>query len=270
MQWRCFSLDSLWVAGFSLLFFYFQLLDNYFILVFNIMDISDKEKNLIKKFLRNIHLFKHFSDDHIDQVVDDFKIVSVKKGADIVFRADEGTDLFIVLKGTAKVSLLSLEGQEFVLTNFKKGDFFGEMSLIDGKSRSANVVAEEDTWLGILNREKFMSTMKQHPIIAFDLLNSLVERLRKADDMIETLAFLDVHERLVKFLVQSSKSDGEVDENGFYRTRKRTHMDIASNIGASRESVTKALKVLSVKQAVTERDGYFLVSPDAYDEPEEM
>jgi CRP-like cAMP-binding protein len=234
------------------------------------MIISDKEKELIKKFLKNIHVFKHFSDEHLDQVVEDFRIVSVQKGDDIVFRADEGTDLFIVLKGAAKVSLLSREGQEFVLTNFRKGDFFGEMSLIDGKSRSANVVAEEETWLGILNRDKFMSTMKAHPIIAFDMLNALVERLRKADDMIETLAFLDVHERLVKFLVQSAKSEGEVDEKGFYRTKKRTHMDIASNIGASREAVTKALKVLSVKQAVTEREGYFLVSPDAFVELEEI
>jgi CRP-like cAMP-binding protein len=230
------------------------------------MVISDKEKQLIKKFLRNIPLFENFSDDHIDQVVEEFRIISVKKGEDIVFRADEGTDLFIVVKGKAKVSLLSREGQEFVLTSFRKGDFFGEMSLIDGKSRSANVVAEEETWLGVLKREKFMSTMKQNPIIAFDLLTSIVERLRKADDMIETLAFLDVNERLVKFIVQSAKSDGDRDDNGNYRTKKRTHLDLASNIGASREAVTKALKVLSLKQAVIEKEGCFLVSPEAYEQ----
>ncbi|KPK02702.1 MAG: hypothetical protein AMK71_01295, partial [Nitrospira bacterium SG8_35_4] len=100
------------------------------------MEISNKEKQLINKFLRNIPLFENFPDDHIDQVVEDFRIISVKKGEDIVFRDDEGTDLFIVVKGKAKVSLLSREGQEFVLTAFRKGDFFGEMSLIDGKSRS--------------------------------------------------------------------------------------------------------------------------------------
>jgi len=230
------------------------------------MEIGDKDKQLIKKFLRNIPLFENFPDDHIDQVVEDFRIISVEKGEDIVFRDDEGTDLFIVVKGKARVSLLSREGQEFVLTAFRKGDFFGEMSLIDGKSRSANVVAEEETWLGRLNRDRFMSTMKQNPIIALDLLTSIVERLRKADDMIETLAFLDVNERLVKFIVQTAMHDGDRDENGYYRTKKRTHLDLASNIGASREAVTKALKVLSLKQAVMEKEGYFLVSPEAYEQ----
>lgn len=234
------------------------------------MEIGDKEKQLIKKFLRNIPLFENFSDDHIDQVVRDFRIISVGKGEDIVFQADEGTDLFIVVKGRARVSLLSREGQEFVLTTFKKGEFFGEMSLIDGKSRSANVIAEEETWLGVLKREKFMSTMKQNPIIAFDLLTSIVERLRKADDMIETLAFLDVNERLVKFIVQSAQRDGDRDENGYYRTKKRTHLDLASNIGASREAVTKALKVLLHKQTVIEKDGFFLVPPESYEQISEV
>jgi len=230
------------------------------------MDINGNERELIKKFLRKIPIFENFSDGHIDQVVEDFRIISVGKGEDIVFRADEGTDLFIVVKGRAKVSLMSREGQEFVLTTFRKGDFFGEMSLVDGKSRSANVVAEEETWLGILKREKFMNTMKQNPIIALDLLTSIVQRLRKADDMIETLAFLDVNERLVKFIALSAKREGDRDENGFYRTKKRTHLDLASNIGASREAVTKALKVLALKQAVIEKEGCFLVSPEAYEQ----
>jgi CRP/FNR family cyclic AMP-dependent transcriptional regulator len=230
------------------------------------MEIGDKEKQLIKKFLRNIPIFENFSGENIDQVVDNFRIISVGKGEDIVFRADEGTDLFIVVKGRARVSLLSREGQEFVLTTFRKGDFFGEMSLIDGKSRSANVVAEEETWLGVLKREKFMSTMKQNPIIAFDLLTSIVERLRKADDMIETLAFLDVNDRLIRFIVQCAMRDGDRDESGYYRTKKRTHLDLASNIGASREAVTKALKVLSLKKAVVEKEGYFLVNPESYEQ----
>ena len=74
--------------------------------------------------------------------------------------------------------------------------------------------------------------MKQKPAIAFDLLSALVERLRKTDDMIETLAFLDVSERLVKLLVQSAQKDGDMDEDGFYRTEKRTQLELASSIGS--------------------------------------
>ncbi len=232
------------------------------------MHLSDKEKQLVAKFLKRIPVFRSFSDKNLDHVIEDFRIISVGKGEDIVFRADEGTDLYIVLKGKVKVSLLSMEGSEFILTSLRDGDFFGEMSLIDGKSRSANVIAEEETALGVLKREKFLNTMKQEPIIAFDLLTALVERLRKADDILETLVFLDVHERIIKFLVQSSKRDGEVDDRGYYKIRKITHMEIASNIGSSREAVSKALKVLAHKQAVTLKEGFYFISPDFY-EPED-
>ncbi len=228
------------------------------------MHLGDKEKQLVAKFLKRIPVFRSFSEGNLDHVIEDFKIISVGKGEDIVFRADEGTDLYIVLKGKVKVSLLSMEGSEFILTSFRAGDFFGEMSLIDGKSRSANVVAEEETSLGVLKREKFLNTMKEEPIIAFDLLTALVERLRKADDMLEMLVFLDVHERIIRFLIKSAKSDGEIDDEGYYKVRKLTHMEIASNIGSSREAVSKSLKVLAHKEAVKLKDGFFYISPDFY------
>jgi CRP-like cAMP-binding protein len=232
------------------------------------MHLSEKEKQLVAKFLKRIPVFRSFSEGNLDHVIEDFRILSVNKGEDIVFRADEGTDLYIVLKGKVKVSLLSMEGGEFILTSLRAGDFFGEMSLIDGKSRSANVVAEEETALGVLKREKFLNTMKEEPVIAFDLLTALVERLRKADDILETLVFLDVHERIVRFLVQGAKSDGEIDERGYYKIKKITHLEIASNIGSSREAVSKALKVLAHKEAVTLKEGFYYISPDVC-EPED-
>jgi len=228
--------------------------------------VDEKDRELIIKFLKKIPVFGSFSDSNLNMVIEDFKVVSVNQGEDIVFQADEGTDLFIVLKGKVKVSLTGRDGNEFVLTSFKAGDFFGEMSLIDGKSRSANVVAEEETFLGILKRDKFIHTMKKEPVIAIDLLTALVKRLRKADDMIETLAFLDVNDRLIKFLLQSAKSEENRDENGVYRTKKRTHMELATNIGSSRESVSKAMKVLAHKELVNEKDGYFMIAPHLNEE----
>ena len=222
--------------------------------------VSEKDRELITKFLKRIPVFGNFSDNNLNIIIEDFKIISVDENEDIVFQADESTDLYIVLKGRVKVSLTGRDGSEFVLTTFKAGDFFGEMSLIDGKSRSANVVAEQETFLGVLKRDKFINTMKKEPIIAFDLLTALVKRLRKADDMIETLAFLDVHERLMKFLLRSAKDESDVHESGFYRTKKRTHLELATNIGSSRESVSKALKVLAHKELVKEKDGYFFIA----------
>ncbi len=228
--------------------------------------VNEKDRQLISKFLKNIPVFRTFSDDHLKAVMEGFDILSAKKAEDIVFQADEGTDLYIVLKGKVKVSISGKDGNELVLATLRAGDFFGEMSLIDGLSRSANVVAEEESFLGVLKRDRFVMTMEQEPRIAIDLLSALVNRLRKADDMIETLAFLDVHERLVKFLLQSAKGEAGSYQDGFFRTKKRTHLELASNIGSSRESVSKALKVLALKELVVEKDGYFLVAPNSEEE----
>ena len=127
----------------------------------------------------------------------------------------------------------------------------------------SNVVAEEDTALGVLKRDRFLQTMKEEPIIAFDLLTAIVERLRKADDILETLVFLDVHERIIRYLISSAKSDGDRDDRGYFRIKKMTHLDIASKIGSSREAVSKSLKVLAHKQSVILKDGYFYISPDS-------
>jgi len=221
--------------------------------------ITDKDKQLIKKFLRMVPVFRSFTEGNLDHVIEDVRIRRVEKGEDIVFQTDEGTDLYILLKGKVKVSLMSEDGQELILTNLNEGAFFGEMSLIDGKSRSATVVAAEDAALGVLQRDKFINTMKKNPIIAFDLLTAVVDRLRKADDMIETLAFLDVNERIVKYFADAAKKEGEVDENGFYKIKKITHHELASRIGSSREAVSKALKVLTFKEEIKEEKGHFLI-----------
>jgi len=234
------------------------------------MILSDRERDLIKKFLRKIPIFRSFSEENLTQVIKRFSIRKVEKGEDIVFKDDEGTDMFIVLDGQVKVSLMGKEGEEFILTTLKKGDFFGEMSLIDGKSRSANVTAEEDTLLAILKREHLIDTMKTDSAIAFDMLTSLVERLRKADDMIEALVFLDVNERLIRFLVNRAREGGSVDKDGFYRVKRYTHQEMASNIGSSREAVSKALKVLTNKGLIVVKEDYFLISPEAIKEIEEI
>lgn len=230
------------------------------------MNTRDTNKQTITKFLKRVPIFRNFSEKNLDKIVDEFRITTVKKGDDIVFQADEGTDFFLILKGKVRVSLLGPDGNEFILTEFKEGDFFGEISLIDGKARSANVVAEDDTALSSLSRDIFVSTMKQNPAIAFDLLLALVERLRKANDMIETLAFLDVHERLIKFIVNDAESNGEKGDDGIYRVKKRTHNELASNIGSSREAVSKAMKVLLLKQTIKEVEGYYCIGREALKE----
>lgn len=220
-----------------------------------------EDKSILERYIKDVPLFRGFNDQHLKLIIDEFKIVSVKQNADIVFQADEGQDFYIILKGNVKVSLLSCDGQELVLTNLGAGDFFGEMSLLDGRARSANVTAGEDSTLAVLKRDAFVDTMKHNKEISYDLLITLVERLRKSNEMIESLAFLDVNERLIKFISKVARKEGLLSDDGTCRVKKITHVELAANIGSSREAVSKALKVLAYKGAIVTKEGCHIISP---------
>jgi CRP-like cAMP-binding protein len=170
------------------------------------------------------------------------------------------TDLYIVKGGRLKAFLEDDEGDEIVLAEFVKGDFFGELSLLDGKGRSATIVAEEDAELFMLNKDVFLDTLAKNPKIAIEVISTLVERLRKADEMIESLAFREVGERLLRQLLENAEPSGD---EGYLRTAKLTHRELSARIGSSRESVSKCMKVLAEKRIVKEGAGHLLVSRDA-------
>lgn len=226
---------------------------------------NDAERALLARFLKRLPFLKNLSDYHASQIVKDFNMVKALKDEIVFNQSENSTDLYIVIEGSVRASLLNDEGQELVIANFSKGDFFGEMSLFDGRPRSATVIASEDSYLGVLKRERFLKAITNEPMIAIDLLAALVSRLRTADEMIESLAFLDVGQRLVKLLMQTAKTDGEKEKNGCYRIKKLTHKELAARTGASREAISKSLKVLSFKNIVKEDEGCFLISPDVMD-----
>jgi CRP/FNR family cyclic AMP-dependent transcriptional regulator len=223
---------------------------------------ENNDNSLIEKFLRNLPIFKSISPKYLMQIAGDFKTIYCKKGATVFYQSDETMDLYIVLDGRVRASLFDENGNELILAIFNQGDCFGEMSLLDGVARSATVTAEEDSLLGVLKRESFLQAIKQNPMIAIDLLAIVVKRLRKTDAMVESLVFFDVDERLVQLLLQIAKAQGEKDRNGFYKVRKLTQKDLAARIGASREAISKALKILALGKKVVEKDGYFTISPD--------
>jgi len=225
----------------------------------------DEERALLEKFLRRLPVFKNINPEHQNSLTKEFSIVHLPKDHEVFFQSDESTDLYIIIKGSARASLMNEECQELVLATFKEGNFFGEMSLLDGRPRSATIILEEDSTLGILKREVFLNAVKKEPMLAIDLLAALVERLRAADELIENLAFLDVSQRLLKYLVQLANEEGEPARDGMTRIKKHTQKEISVRIGASREAVSKVLKVLMAKKIVLEENGHFLIPSQARD-----
>lgn len=220
------------------------------------------DRTMLIQYLKQIPLFSHLKDAQLKEIAARCTTTRVKKGATVFQKTDMSTELYIVNSGVLKAVLTDDEGDEMVLARFEKGAFFGELSLLDGKGRSATIVADEDSELSVLAKDTFFQLMNKDPKIAIGLMTTLVERLRKADEMIESLAFQEVGERLVRALVDNSTGEDR-SNRGFLQCNKMTHRELAARIGSSREAVSKCMKVLSTNGILKESGGKFLIAENA-------
>jgi CRP/FNR family cyclic AMP-dependent transcriptional regulator len=135
------------------------------------------------------------------------------------------------------VVLIGEDGREVILGVLGVGEHFGELALIDDRPRSAHVIAMEDSHLLVLRREDFRKRVESSPAVAWSLLTELSRRLRRADEKIGGLVLLDVPGRIARLLIDfASESGGDAIEKAL------THQTIAQMIGASRETVSRAMK----------------------------
>jgi CRP/FNR family transcriptional regulator, cyclic AMP receptor protein len=216
---------------------------------------------MLIEYLKNIPLFKLLKDPQLKEIAERCKNARLHKGDVVFHKTDLSTDLYIVNSGKLKAVLIDDEGDEIVLAQFEKGAFFGELSLLDGKGRSATIVAENDAELSVLKKDVFLDLLYKNPPIAVELMTTLVDRLRKADEFIESLAFLEVGERLIRSLLDHAAPDAT--GAAFLRVGKLTHKELAARIGSSREAVSKCLKVLTTKTIVKESEGNILIARNA-------
>ena len=218
---------------------------------------------MLTQYLKKIPLFNHLKDSQLQEIETRCKTAKYKKGDVVFYKTDLSTDLYIVNSGRLKAVLIDEEGDEIVLAQFEKGAFFGELSLLDGKGRSATIIAEMDVELSVLQKETFFDLLYKNPRISVELMATLVGRLRKADEMIESLAFLEVGERLTKALLDQAMAEDPGTAAGYLRAGKITHKALAARIGSSREAVSKCLKVLAAKAIVRDADGNILIARNA-------
>lgn len=193
--------------------------------------------------LKQIPLFSRLPEEHLAIIAAQCREKLFRTGVTILSQTDESVDLYLILSGRVKVTLMNEDGREVVLDTLADGDFFGELSVLDNKPRSASITTLSDASMLILTQEALFSTIKNNPGIAINLLAVMAKRLRKADEIIESLAFLDVAGRVAKTLLELAENQGEKLPDGTVRMQT-THQAIANRIGSSREAVTKAFKSL--------------------------
>jgi CRP-like cAMP-binding protein len=188
-------------------------------------------------FLATVPLFSGLERGELLRFAEITRERSYPKGSVILFEDDPGDLLFVVRQGRVKVVLIGDDGREVILGVLGVGEHFGELSLIDGEPRSAHVIAMQDSQLIVLLREDFRRRVNESPAVAWALLEALSKRLRRADEQIGSLVLLDVHGRIARLLLDATPPNGSpVIE------KRLTHQMIAQMIGASRETVSRAMR----------------------------
>ena len=204
--------------------------------------------------LRQVPLFEGLDDEQLDAIA----LVTITRRVDkhqvIILAEEEGDALFIISSGQGKVSIVSEDGREVILSLLGTGSVFGELSLLDGKPRSANVVATENTDLYMLRRSDLLQLVYKVPQIAVGLLAELAARLRKTDRKIGGLALLDVTSRISETLLHLADEHGTETDGGVLLKSRPTHQQIANMSGTTRETVSRVLKRLE-KQGYISTEG---------------
>lgn len=171
---------------------------------------------------------------------------SVSPRTVIVSQGSSGRDMFIVVSGSLKVSVLSGEGKEISFVVLRQGDYFGELSMIDGRRRSATVTAIEHSELLVLGHSEYQRLLREHPHTATEFLTrmllTLANRIRATDELYQDSVFLDVSSRLAKFLLSASIEDNDSVSGQRQLDVQLSQYELGTLVNASRESVNKQLR----------------------------
>jgi CRP/FNR family transcriptional regulator, cyclic AMP receptor protein len=197
------------------------------------------------KILKLIPLFAPFSDEELSVVQDIITERKFRKNS-IILSEDESNDyMYIVFSGRLKVIQISDEGKEQILVIRKKGDYFGEMAILDGKTQPATVVAMEDSTIGLISRNNFESILLKNDKVLNQIIYMLCERLRESWFMLRVLSFDDAENRVRAVLNHVGSQYGVKDLRGFIIPLKLTHQEIADYASLARETVTRLLSRFS-------------------------
>ena len=191
--------------------------------------------------LNMIELFASLTDEELDSIAKLLVVKRFKKNDVILHEEDTSKFMYIILSGKVKVIQITEDAKEILLAIHQAGEFFGEMSFIDGKTSPATIVAADDCVINIISRDEFYSTIITHKQILYNLLLILCSRLRESWDKIQLLNLKNASERLKILFYMLSNKYGEITSKGITLNIKLTHQEIAEMSGMARETVTRVL-----------------------------
>ena len=195
-------------------------------------------------FLRRIPLFKDFSVEELESILPIFQEREYKKNQVVFIEEETGQYMYIVKFGEVKVVQTSSDGRENILAIHHSGETFGEMSMLDGKTTPATIVAMEDCRIITVSKSNFENVLMKNPKVIVSILHIICTKLRDSWKTIQALKYTDSETRLKHILLGLAQTDGIQEKEGIQINMKITHQDLAEMAGTSRETVSRLISRL--------------------------
>ncbi|HEX9470856.1 MAG TPA: Crp/Fnr family transcriptional regulator [Bradyrhizobium sp.] len=206
--------------------------------------------------LRKHPMFSDLEPAALDQLCRYAKHSTLKRGATIVSRGDPGNSLIAVVSGTAKVSVSSADGRSAILNLIGPGEIFGEVAVLDGLARTADVTANTNCEIFIIDRRDFLPFVRSQPALAMKLIELLCTRLRRTSDQVEEVILQNLPGRLASALLRLTEKH-KLAPGG--RTIAITQQEISEMVGMTRESINKQLRSWAARNWVRLEHGAIVV-----------
>lgn len=156
--------------------------------------MANQASQMTLEGLRSVPLFASLDDAAAKDLRDLLSEQVVSRNTVIFRHGDKGNAMYLIESGRIRISIQDEEKNDVTLAELAQGDFFGEMSLIDGRQRSADASVLEDARLAILSRDSFLTFVGSNPEVALKMLSALTDRLRRTDDLLRSRVSKNVNE----------------------------------------------------------------------------
>jgi CRP/FNR family cyclic AMP-dependent transcriptional regulator len=196
-------------------------------------------------------LFPELTPSDLRLIAEHGVLATFPKNTVLIEEGERSSFFYIIESGRVKVYVSSEGKKEIILNTQGPGEYFGELAIIDDTVRSASVMTLEESKIWMVAKQRFLECLESHPSLAAEIVRTLTRRVRALTHSVKSLALLDVYGRVARLLLQLAVEQGGV----LVIDRKLTHREIANNVGASREMVSRIMKDL-----VT--GGYVRVEPN--------
>jgi len=206
--------------------------------------------------LRKHPIFSDLAPDALDQLCRYAQPTSLKRGATLFAKGDPGHSLYAVISGTVKISVSSPDGRNAILNLIGAGEVFGEMSVLDGRERSADATANTNCEILIIDRRDFLPFVHSQPALAMKFIELLCERLRWTSDQVEQIILQDLPGRLASALLGLTEKRKLESAN---RTIAITQQEISEMVGMTRESINKQLRAWAARDWLRLEHGAIVV-----------